>query len=1765
MDSGKTGEQIRKGIRAAAGGEEVARFTEHFFAGVAEEDLVERDPENLVGAANAFSSFARDRAGDEIKVRAYNPTPKRHGWHSPHTVVEVITTDMPFLVDSIAMAINRRGYTIHLTVHPVFRVERTAKGRLRRAVSPGQADASGVAPAGGPSASSASGSSPSGTSAAGYDRPAGGITAATIRRGRRDGLESWQQLEIDRETDEDELNALCEDLRSVLSDVHVAVADWKEMRSQAHRIRLELESDPPPVGENDIDEIASFLDWMENNQFTFLGYREYELTVSEDEQATLHPREGTGLGILRDERTGQSERVLPKDSLPLVRSTDMLIITKANSIATVHRPTYLDYVGVKTFDSIGTVTGERRFLGLFTSRAYSHSPRAVPILRKKVDEVLRRSNIPPDSHSGKALVHILETYPRDELFQSTVDELLSTATGIVKLQERQRIKLFVRRDAFGRFFSCLVYVPRDRYNTDVRNRIERILMRELNGFHTESSVALDESILARVHIIVRVSNAAGANGEADRIRAHPASPAAESDGIDIEALERRIADAVRSWKDHLRNALNSRYEEHQAKLLYTRYAGGFSAAYREDIPPADAVHDIVRLEELRNGDDIRLSLHRPEADQLASVESGETAELEGRLRFKIFRPGMHIAISDILPILENMGVRVIAERPYQVHTADGRHIWIQDVDMQMISGEVTDIETAGALFQDLFEAVWNGNSENDQFNRLVLAAGVSRREIMLLRAYCRYLLQTGLPFSQRYMATTLATYPEITRQLVAMFDARFNPDFEGTRESKTREYTEAVRAALEAVSSLDADRIIRAFSAAIRATLRTNYYRTPGAPAAGAGRGAAGGHAPPAGAGQGAAGHSAALEPGSAGAATDGAPAAGASPAETSGSRPDSVALKFDSHRVPELPLPRPRFEVFVYSPRFEAIHLRGGPVSRGGLRWSDRREDFRTEVLGLMKAQEVKNTLIVPVGAKGGFVVKQPLPADRSEQVRIARGCYADFLRGMLDLTDNLVDDKPVTPDRIVRHDSHDSYLVVAADKGTATFSDLANSVAAEYGFWLGDAFASGGSVGYDHKEMGITALGAWESVKRHFREMGLDYRSTPFTAVGIGDMAGDVFGNGMLASDRIKLVAAFNHQHIFLDPDPDPETSYAERKRLFDMPRSSWADYDSELISSGGGVYSRAAKNINLTKKAARALGVEAGEYTPAQLIGAILRAPVDLLWNGGIGTYVKAAGERNREVGDRANDSVRVDGADLRARVVGEGGNLGFTQAGRIEFARAGGRINTDFIDNSGGVDCSDREVNIKILLSDLRAKKKLSAKRRDALFLEMTDEVGFQVLRNNYLQAQAISFAEAQGHSRLNEYAALIRTLERRRDLNRPLEVLPGEDEIAERRKTGEVLTRPELAMLMAHAKNDIYASLVESDISRDSYLGGELAAYFPEPLRAKYSADMEQHKLRDEIICTSITNAMVNRMGPSFSQRMCDDTGAAHADVARAFAVARRVFGIRGIWDEIEAGDHEIPSDCQMRMLVRISALVRNATRWFLNRSSRPLAIGEAVERFSAGIRYLRENIEDLLPEDERSGLEADVSDLAGLGAPEGLARFVAASGYLYSGLDLVQIARDGDRRTRDIDTAARAYFNLARYIPLEWLRTQIESLPVEGHWQSIARGTLREDYFRHRSRLAAAVLDGVDDAPQAGGPARHATYAGKGAKSSEAKGSRARATADASGREPGGASLVDRWIEQNRTRVDPAVRILRDMQSAGQLDFATVSVALQELRKLAGQ
>ncbi|MDQ3376091.1 MAG: NAD-glutamate dehydrogenase, partial [Actinomycetota bacterium] len=1239
----------------AAQAEEFAR---QYFAWIPREDLDGRSPIDLYGAAMSHFGFAYQRAPGEAKVRVYNPQFEEHGWQSTHTALEVLTDDMPFLVDSTRMEVNTRGYSIHLMLHPIMKVRRDDEGRLAE-VLPAEAE-------------------------------------------EEDAVsESVIHVEVDRQTEPEVLEELRACTERVLRQVHAAVEDWPAMLERVDEIVSGFEA-PPPLDEDDLAEARAFLGWISDNNFTFLGYREYDLTTENGEDALMGV-ENTGLGILR--ASGRKPRShsfakLPPEVRRLARQPNLLNLTKANSRSTVHRPSYMDYVGVKKFDENGNVTGERRFLGLYTFSAYSMSVFEMPIVRRKVRYVMERSGFSKGSHNEKDLVEILETHPRDELFQISKEELFDIAMGILHLQERQRVRLFVRRDTYGRFFSCLVYVPRDRYDTEVRRRMQDILQDSLGGIGSAFDVRLSESVLARLHFIVYVKP-----GEVPE--------------YSVEDIEERLAETTRSWADNLYDALIEGVGEERGNELFHKYRDAFPAGYRAGFLARTAVTDIRRIEDLHSEDDLEMSLYHP-------IE-----EPEEFLGFKLFRSGEQISLSTVLPLLEDMGVEVVDERPHKVEPAGSPPVWIYDFGLvdesrgEFQTGEVREI------FQDAFARAYRGLVENDGFNRLVLRARLTWRQVTILRAYCKYLRQAGTTFSQAYMEDTLFANHHIARLLVDLFEWRFDPKNGGRAEQETERLKGEIEEALDEVVSLDEDRILRNFLDVTLATMRTNYYQTD----------------------------------------DDGEPKV-------------HLSFKFDPREMPMLPLPRPRFEIFVYSPRAEGVHLRGGEVARGGIRWSDRREDFRTEVLGLMKAQMIKNAVIVPVGAKGGFVVKRP-PAEGGREAlqNEVISCYRTLICGMLDLTDNLADGNVVPPPDVTRYDNDDPYLVVAADKGTATFSDIANGISAEYGFWLGDAFASGGSVGYDHKEMGITAKGAWESVKRHFRELGKDVQEEDFTVVGIGDMSGDVFGNGMLLSRHTKLVAAFNHLHIFIDPDPDPEASFAERERLFRLPRSTWADYDTELISEGGGVFPRTAKSIQLSPQVKELLGTEVDSLTPNELLNGLLKAQVDLLWNGGIGTYVKASTEGNAEVGDRTNDSLRVDGKDLRCRVVGEGGNLGFTQAGRIEYALEGGRVYMDAVDNSAGVDCSDHEVNIKILLDAIVAGGDMTEKQRNELLAGMTDEVGELVLRDNYDQTLAISNALTLAHPMVDVHVRYIRHLEQTGALNRELEVLPSDETLAERRSEG----------------------------------------------------------------------------------------------------------------------------------------------------------------------------------------------------------------------------------------------------------------------------------------------------------------------------------------------------------------------------------------------
>jgi glutamate dehydrogenase len=1590
---------IAKRTRGAARGRGAvspAGFVQAYYRGVGEDDLRVREPAEFAAAAATHLEFGRVRRDGEPLVRVFDPDPARDGWSSPGTVVEVVTDDMPFLVDSLAMVLDDAGLPIQIMVHPVLHVVRDARGRLLRLES---------------------------------------------QASEKTRAESWQHLAVPRIVEPERREALRNRILGTLDDVRLAVGDWPVMRDKARALAQEVTAGVRGVRKQEEAETAEFLEWLADNHFTFLGYREYELERGRSADR-LVPVPRSGLGLLRSGkgRPQPTATELTGELRRKAREAALLIVTKANSISTVHRSTYLDYVGVKTFDQRGNVVGERRFIGLFTSGTYSTSPREIPLLRHKVQRVVDHFGISATSHDGKAILHVLESYPRDELFQASVPELVRTVRGIVNLYERRRVRVFLRRDPYHRFFSCLLYVPRDRYNTQVRERIERILIEELSGVDLESQIQMSESTLARLHMLVRTD------------------PAREV-SADVERIEARITEASRTWSDQLREELARRLPAPEADALAARFVDAFPGAYQEDVPAHEAIGDLQELAALADAPGALGMELRP----------GDVAR--GALHLRLYRRGDPVAMSDVLPLLENFDLRILNERPYRVASADGARLWIQDLEVRHAGGRALDPEQAGKRFEEAFFAVQNGLAESDGFNRLVLAAGLDWRQVLVLRAVCRYLLQTGITFSQKYMEEVLARNPTIAARLVWTFEARFDPDLKtATRTSQVKAFADDIAEALEQVTSPDDDRILRAFRAVIMATLRTNHYR----------RDAAGRPRP-------------------------------------------YLSFKLDPKQLPDLPKPRPMFEIWVYSPRVEGVHLRMGKVARGGLRWSDRREDFRTEILGLMKAQNVKNTLIVPVGAKGGFVPKQmPAGASREEVQREGTECYRWFIRGLLDLTDNVQGDAVVPPARTVRYDPDDPYLVVAADKGTATFSDTANALAAEYGFWLGDAFASGGSAGYDHKKMGITARGAWECVKRHFREMGVDTQSQDFTVAGIGDMAGDVFGNGMLLSKHIRLVAAFNHQHIFLDPEPDAARSYRERERLFNLPRSAWSDYDAKLISRGGGVFPRNAKEIALSPQARALLGLDAARATPTEIIRAILKLPVDLLWNGGIGTYVKASWEANSAVGDRTNDAVRVDGRDLRCKVVGEGGNLGCSQLGRIEYATRGGRINTDFVDNSAGVDCSDHEVNIKILLKTVQERTRLTTARRNELLAQMTDDVAQLVLRDNYLQSQAISLMQANAPERLGEHAHFIRSLELEGLLDRGLEFLPSGEEIEDRRRAGQGLVRPELAIMVSYAKIALNSHLIQSDVPEDPYLSQELDRYFPPRLAKRYGELLGSHRLRREIIVTATTNSIVNRMGPTFVARTQQDTGADAATVARAYSIAREAFEVRELWAAIEALDTKVASDVQYGMVHDTVGLIRQATYWLIQRHRAALGIEQQVARLRPGIRELAKTPLQWLQGSGRAAYEARAAALAAAGVPTELTRLIAACDALHSAPDIVELAA---ARKITVEAAAHAYFGIGAHFGLDWLRSHIEGLDSEGHWHAVARGSLREALFEVHRNLAQGVLESSRDAD----PAR----------------------------------AIERWLERHRAPAEHARAVISDIRAqTSEVDFASLSVALQAVRRV---
>ncbi|CAL9469951.1 NAD-specific glutamate dehydrogenase [Streptomyces sp. enrichment culture] len=1620
LPTGSTGEETPD-AQGAPDRESLLTFLQRYYLHTAPEDLADRDPVDVFGAAVSHYRLAENRPQGTANVRVHTPTVEENGWTCSHSVVEVVTDDMPFLVDSVTNELTRQGRGIHVVIHPQFVVRRDVTGKLIEVLP----------------------TPPTG---------AGGLPHDAH-------VESWIHVEIDRETDRADLKQITADLLRVLSDAREAVEDWGKMRDAAIRLAEGLPDEPIPgdLPGPQVEEARELLRWLADDHFTFLGYREYQLR--DDDSLAAVP--GTGLGILRadphhsDQEShpvSPSFERLPADARAKAREHKLLVLTKANSRATVHRPSYLDYIGVKKFDADGNVIGERRFLGLFSSAAYTESVRRVPVIRRKVEEVLEQAGFSPNSHDGRDLLQILETYPRDELFQTPVDELRAIVTSVLYLQERRRLRLYLRQDEYGRYYSALVYLPRDRYTTAVRLRIIEILKEELGGISVDFTAWNTESILSRLHFVVRVPQGTELEHLSD---------------ADKERIEARLVEAARSWEDAFAEALNAELGEERAAELMRRYAHAFPEGYKADHNPRAAVADLVHLEQLNaeEGKDFALSLYEPVG-----------AAPEER-RFKIYRTGDAISLSAVLPVLNRLGVEVVDERPYELRCSDRSVAWIYDFGLRIPrpQGGGADYfgDDARERFQDAFAATWTGKAENDGFNALVLSAGLSWRQAMVLRAYAKYLRQAASTFSQDYMEDTLRNNVHTTRLLVSLFEARMSPDRQRAGHEIVDALLEEVDAALDQVASLDEDRILRSFLTVIKATLRTNFFQ------------------------------------------------------EAEGGKPhEYVSMKFDPQAIPDLPAPRPAFEIWVYSPRVEGVHLRFGKVARGGLRWSDRREDFRTEILGLVKAQMVKNTVIVPVGAKGGFVAKQlPDPSvDRDAWMAEGIASYKTFISALLDITDNMVAGEVVPPADVVRHDEDDTYLVVAADKGTATFSDIANEVAEKYNFWLGDAFASGGSAGYDHKGMGITARGAWESVKRHFRDMGVDTQTEDFTVVGIGDMSGDVFGNGMLLSEHIRLVAAFDHRHIFIDPNPDAATSYAERRRLFELPRSSWEEYNTELLSAGGGVFPRTAKAIPVNAHIREALGIEAKvtKLTPADLMKAILQAPVDLLWNGGIGTYVKASTESNADVGDKANDAIRVDGKDLRVKVVGEGGNLGLTQLGRIEFALHGGRINTDAIDNSAGVDTSDHEVNIKILLNGLVADGDMTVKQRNKLLADMTDEVGRLVLRNNYAQNTAIGNALAQSKDMLHAQQRFMKHLVREGHLDRALEFLPTDRQIRERLAQGQGLTGPETAVLMAYTKITVAEELLHTSLPDDPYLSTLLHAYFPTKLREQFPEHLVSHPLRREITTTVLVNDTVNTGGTTYLHRLREETGASLEEIVRAQTAARAIFRQYPVWDAVESLDNKVEAEVQTRIRLHSRRLVERGTRWLLNNRPQPLQLAETVDFFAERVEQVWSQLPKLLRGADLEWYQKIYDELTGAGVPDELATRVAGFSSVFPTLDIVSVA---DRMGREPLDVAEVYYDLADRLRITQLMDRIIELPRADRWQSMARAAIREDLYAAHAALTADVL-----------------AVGNGSSTPEQR--------------------YKAWEEKNAAILGRARTTLEEIQGSDAFDLANLSVAMRTMRTL---
>ena len=1560
----------------------------HYYQESIAKELPQWTVDELVGAINCLWDAIAQRPVQQINIHVYQPVQNAHGWSSDHTYIDINCDDSPFLINSISNAITQLGHTIHMTTHPVMSILRDPEGLATK------------------------------------------ITAFTGQP-NEPHLEAVMRFGIDHLDDTEAIEKIKATITSVVQDVQLAVADFLPMRAKMQQLIHDFQQQTLPVNDAVKAENLAFLQWAVDDHFTYVGYR-YVSINNTDQHTQIVPTQQSGLGVFRDSNCPKEllvTKTLEADKVKLVLTPSMLVITKSRYRSTVHRAVHYDYLGIKHIDNQGQVIGEYRFYGLYASAAYTARIKNIPVLRRKANDILTAIQALPGSHKGRSLLHVLNNYPRDEILQAPVQELIPIIQGVLQTQERHNLRLFLRFDIYGRFLTALVYIPRERFHTQLRIKLQNMLSHVFAAHHVEFNVAFSDQPLARVQFIV--------HGEA-----------LKSAQVDQDSLEQDMRDAMLSWHDHLQTELLQTLDAYQGRKAWLQYAHAFPMAYQEHYDPSIAVKDLQRLQQLDDANPIETYLYQPTSHQ--------------QLHFKVFGQGQAKALSDLVPILEHMGVSIINAFPYVISPSNNTKAWIIDFVIQLEATSEVDLAVMTLNFQDAFSQAYRGRIASDRFNSLILTAGLTWREAELIRGVCAYLRQTQAHFSKAYMALTLNKHPNIARLLMELFVARFDPSLiPDNRQEQQATISQQLTQAVDAVSNLNEDSLIKLLHAFIRACLRCNYFQT-----------------------------------------------------DTQGEAFAYLSFKLDPQHIPNMPLPLPLYEIFVYCSWMEAVHLRGGKVARGGLRWSDRRQDYRTEVLGLAKAQMVKNAVIVPVGAKGGFVCKRlPQNSDRDVLMQEVVRCYSTFIQAMLDITDNIVDSIIVPPNNVVRYDDDDPYLVVAADKGTATFSDIANSISKSNQFWLGDAFASGGANGYDHKKMGITARGAWESVKRLFIETGIDCQQQDFTVLGIGDMGGDVFGNGMLLSPHICLQGAFNHLHIFIDPSPDAKTSFAERQRLFTLPRSSWSDYDTKLISAGGGIFERSAKSIPLSAEIQAMLNTSSTQMTPNELILALLQMPVDLFWNGGIGTYVKASFESHADIDDPANDALRVDGNKLGARVVGEGGNLGFSQQGRIEFAQAGGLINTDAIDNSAGVDSSDHEVNIKILLRQMVASGALPTQKRNQLLASMTDEVAALVLDHNYHQSLVLSIAQHNASQNLHDHKQLIHQLEHLKRLDRQLEGLPNDATIDERMRLNLGLTRPEIAVLLAYSKMHFFDEMMASTMAEDHYLSQELATYFPKILYQDYPQAMAHHPLRKEIISTHITNQIGNRMGATFYSRIQEATAANAFDIARAFVVARHLLGADKLWQALNQATLTLPYNVAMDLHNTIQSTLETMLRTLLLQHP-GYDIETMIAHYEQAMLDYLDTLPSYLPSGALASIQAQTNILVEAGLPEAAAVQLSQLDFVHYGLDVALIANQHHKAVADTSSGWFAAYDFAS---IGWLATAIDHLPTHDSWQRLARNGLQQELDTALKKLTHKVMQ---------------------------------------------APNVDDWKEQNQASLTRLQSLINELQQQTPLDLAKVTVALAELARL---